>query len=160
MKSLAVRKSFFALYLLAIGLLVGVELAIGLLAAPVIFFPVGFLGENMLSHFQSGVLMTQIFLRFNVLLMLCTLFMLCYEIYLFSKSRDFISIVLMFIVLVGSLAFVLYFTTYIVEAQQAGAYATSTQEFKDIHKQSETVLKIVLLGQIGLFFRRIWTETR
>jgi len=160
-KRTALQKSFFITYLLLIGLCVGAELSVGALVAPVIFFPSGFLGEGVLSHFQSGVLMTQVFLRFNVLLMVCTSLIVIYEIYMSaSKNRDFISAFLLFVVLSGALAFVLYFTPYIVEAQKAGAAATGTADFKKIHELSELVIKVVLVGQIALFFRRVWVELR
>jgi hypothetical protein len=157
----ALQKSFFTTYLLLIGICIGAEITVGALTASVIFFPNAYLGDGVLSHFQSGILMTQIFLRFNILLMICTFFMVAYEIYsYFAKNQDFISVVLLFIVLAGALTFALYFTPYIVEAQKLGAEATSTKEFKDIHGFSELTIKVVLIGQIALFFRRVWREFR
>ncbi|MFV0480803.1 MAG: DUF4149 domain-containing protein [Campylobacteraceae bacterium] len=159
MKKTALQKNIFAAYLLFIGILVGVELSVGALVAPVIFYPTSFLGEGVLTHFQSGILMTQIFLRFNLLLMVITLFLLSFEVYIyFSKRFDFIGAVFLFIALVGSLLFVLYFTPYIVDAQKLGAAATASEEFRNIHKASELVIKVVLFAQIALFFRRIWVE--
>ncbi|MDR2081468.1 MAG: DUF4149 domain-containing protein [Campylobacteraceae bacterium] len=151
------QKSFFITYLLLLGLCIGSEIAVGMLAAPVIFFPSAYLGEGVLSHFQSGVLMTQIFLKFNVLLMFCMLLITAYEIYLYKiKNYDFASAVILFIALLASLAFVLYFTPYIVEAQKSGAEITASTEFRSMHGWSEIVMKIILLSQVGLFFRRIW----
>ncbi|MDR1975681.1 MAG: DUF4149 domain-containing protein [Campylobacteraceae bacterium] len=151
------QKSMFITYLLLLGLCIGAEIAVGVLAAPVIFFPDRFLGEGVLDHFQSGVLMTQIFLKFNVLLMLSTLLIAAYEIYLYRTKRyDLASALLFSVALLGSLAFVLYFTPYIVEAQKAGAEATATTEFRSIHNWSEIVMKAILLAQVGLFFRRVW----
>ncbi|MDR1460161.1 MAG: DUF4149 domain-containing protein [Campylobacteraceae bacterium] len=157
MKKTAFQKSLFTTYLLLIGICIGAEITVGALVASVVFFPSAYLGDGVLSHFQSGILMTQIFLRFNILLILCTFFMAAYEIYsYFVKNQDFISAVILFIVLVGVLAFVLYFTPYIVESQKLGVEATSSQEFKDTHSFSELVIKAVLIGQIMLFFRRVW----
>ncbi|MDR0761489.1 MAG: DUF4149 domain-containing protein [Campylobacteraceae bacterium] len=151
------QKSFFIVYLLLLGLCIGAEVAVGVLTAPIIFYPDNFLGVGILDRFQSGILMTQIFLKFNVLLMLCMFFAAIYEIYLYKiKKYDFISVVILFIALFGSMAFVLYFTPYIVEAQIAGAEATATEAFKNIHGWSEIVMKVILLSQITLFFRRVW----
>jgi hypothetical protein len=159
MKKTALQKSIFTTYLLLIGICIGAEITVGALVASVIFFPGAYLGDGVLSHFQSGILMTQIFLRFNILLMVCTFFIAAYEIYsYFIKNHDFVSAVILFVVLVGALAFALYFTPYIVEAQKLGAEATSTKEFKNIHNLSELVIKVVLIGQISLFFRRVWIE--
>ncbi|MDR1007789.1 MAG: DUF4149 domain-containing protein [Campylobacteraceae bacterium] len=151
------QKSFFIVYLLLLGICIGAEIAIGMLTAPVIFYPDNFLGIGVLNHFQSGILMTQIFLKFNVLLMFCMFLAAIYEIYLYRiKKYDFISAVVLFIALFGSMAFVLYFTPYIVEAQIAGLEVTATVEFKNMHNWSEIVMKVVLLSQITLFFRRVW----
>ncbi|MDR0666945.1 MAG: DUF4149 domain-containing protein [Campylobacteraceae bacterium] len=151
------QKSFFITYLLLLGLCIGAEIAVGMLAAPVIFYPDSFLGAGVLSHFQSGILMTQVFLKFNVLLMLCMFLAAIYEIYLYKINKyDFVSAVILFIALLGSMAFVLYFTPYIVEAQTAGAQATATTEFRSMHGWSEIVMKAVLLSQVTLFFRRVW----
>ncbi|MDR1285358.1 MAG: DUF4149 domain-containing protein [Campylobacteraceae bacterium] len=159
MKKTAFQKSLFTTYLLLIGVCIGAEITVGALVASVIFFPSAYLGDGILSHFQSGILMTQVFLRFNILLIICTFLITAYEIYLyFTKNQDFISAVILFIVLMGTLAFVLYFTPYIVEAQKLGIEATSTKEFKDIHNFSELAIKAVLIGQIALFFRRVWVE--
>jgi hypothetical protein len=151
------QKSFFIGYLLLLGLCIGAEIAVGALSAPVIFYPDNLLGAGVLNHFQSGILMTQIFLKFNVLLMLCTLLVIGYEVYLYRiKKYDFISAVILFILLLGVLAFVLYFTPYIVEAQKLGAESTATTEFRSMHGWSEIVMKVILLSQVSLFFRRIW----
>ncbi|MDR2100784.1 MAG: DUF4149 domain-containing protein [Campylobacteraceae bacterium] len=152
------QKSFFTVYMLVLGICIGSEIAVGMLAAPVIFFPSAYLGDGVLSHFQSGILMTQIFVKFNVMLMFCTLLIVAYEIYLYKiKSYDFVSSVIFFIILLASLAFVLYFTPYIVEAQKSGAEVTASAEFRSVHGWSEIVMKVILLSQVSLFFRRIWT---
>lgn len=151
------QKFFFISYLLLLGICIGVELAVGVLTAPVIFFPIKFLGEGVLSHYQSGILMTQIFLRFNVLLMMVVLFLVIYEIYVyFIKKSDIVSFVMMFFIVVCSLLFVLYFTPFILEAQSQGSIATQTDKFKNMHKGSEFAIKIVMVSQITLFFRRLW----
>lgn len=151
------QKSLFTTYLLLLGICIGSEIAVGMLVAPVIFFPTSFLGEGVLNHYQSGILMTQVFLKFNVLLMLCMLLITAYEVYMYRiKKHDFVSAVILFIALLGSLAFVLYFTPYIVEAQKMGAEVTATTEFRSVHGWSEIVMKAILISQVSLFFRRIW----
>jgi uncharacterized protein (DUF486 family) len=127
--------------------------------APVIFYPSAFLGDGVLSHFQSGVLMTQVFLRFNILLMICTFVMLSSEVYAYLRGgRDMASAVLLFVIICGALAFVLYFTPYIVDAQKIGAEATTTAQFRKIHDYSELVIKVVLAAQVALFVRRLWVR--
>lgn len=157
MQNTTLVKSIFITYVLLIGICIGIELSVGALVAPVIFYTSSFLGDGVLSHFQSGILMTQIFLRFNLILMVLTMGFVIYEIYLyFIKRNDLVCNIMLFIIVTGALMFVLHFTPFIVEAQSIGAEATITDKFLSMHKQSEWVIKVVIIGQIGLFFRRIW----
>ena len=59
---------FRSFYLFLLGICIGSELAIGIFMAPVIFYPSQYIGEGVLSHYQSGQLMTQVFLKYNILL--------------------------------------------------------------------------------------------
>jgi succinate dehydrogenase/fumarate reductase cytochrome b subunit len=56
----------------------------------------------------------------------------------------------------GMILFVFYYTPYIVEAQAQGAGATTTDMFASMHKQSEWIMKVILIAQSILFGRRIW----
>lgn len=155
------ENSVFAIYLLLLGICIGVEISVGILVAPVIFFPTNFLGEGVLTHFQSGILMTQIFLKFNMLFMFITIFILFYEIYTILKKRwDLTSLILAFIIICCAFLFVFYFTPFIVEAQALGPSATSSEKFLDMHKGSELVIKVALLAQVLLFFRKIFIKVK
>ncbi len=48
-------KSLMVVYLAMLGIAIGVEIAAGAFIAPVIFFPQKYLGDGVLTHFQSGV---------------------------------------------------------------------------------------------------------
>ena len=149
----------YTIYLLLLGVCIGVEVCIGAFVAPVIFHPSSFLGDGVLTHFQSGVLMTQIFLKFNILLLFVAIFIFFYELYRFFKKRmDFVSYVLMLIILCCTILFVFYYTPFIVEAQSIGT--TTSEKFSDMHKGSEWVLKIAILAQVGLFFRTVLTQIK
>lgn len=157
----AFSKNIYITYLLLLGVCIGVELSVGVLVAPVIFYPTQFLGDGILTHFQSGILMTQIFLRFNIIFIFITIFLLIYEAYAyFVKRGDILSSVLVFLILCCAILFVLYYTPFIVEAQAIGAEATASEKFTNMHKGSEIVLKIAVIGQIALFFRRVWIELK
>ncbi|MCD8478315.1 MAG: DUF4149 domain-containing protein [Sulfurospirillum sp.] len=73
-------KSFTLLYLGFLGIAIGVEIAAGALVAPIIFFPQKYLGEGVLTHFQSGILMTQVFLKMNILIGFVALYSIIYEV--------------------------------------------------------------------------------
>ena len=66
------------IYVVMLGIAIGVEIAAGAFIAPVIFFPQKYLGEGVLTHFQSGILMTQVFLKTNMLLMIVAVYSLLF----------------------------------------------------------------------------------
>lgn len=151
-------RSMVIVYVTLLGIALGVEVAAGAFIAPVIFFPQKYLGEGVLSHFQSGILMTQVFLKTNMLLSIVALYSLIFEITSWVKKNknDIFSTICALLGVGLSAVFVFYHTPFIVEAQQQGALATTTEAFNAIHKQSEVVMKSLMLVQMSLLFRRVW----
>ncbi|MCI7363915.1 MAG: DUF4149 domain-containing protein [Campylobacter lanienae] len=154
---------FRSFYLFLLGICIGSELAIGIFMAPVIFYPSQYIGEGVLSHYQSGQLMTQVFLKYNILLIFISSLILLFEIVNLKGSESFnYKISAFFLSLIISLlamSFVFYFTPYILQAQKIGAEATATAEFISMHKASEFVMKAMLLAQVALFFIRARKES-
>lgn len=145
------------IYIWALGAVVGIELAVGILVAPVIFFPAAILGEGVLSHYQSGLLMTNIFLRYNIILLVVSIASVLYELYMYrKKSGDVWAWGMSIVTLAGMGLFVFYYTPYILEAQAMGVEATRSAEFASMHKGSEWVMKIILMAQSILLGRRVW----
>ncbi|RAZ57210.1 DUF4149 domain-containing protein [Campylobacter hyointestinalis] len=147
-------------YLFLLALIIGVEISIGAFLAPVLFFPAKYIGEGVLSLFQSGQLMTQVFLKYNTLLIAVCLVSIIYELINLIKNKEdsfnfkFSAFMLSFIVLGLASSFAFYFTPYIVNAQSLGELATTTNDFARIHKASEIVMKIMIIAQTILFFVR------
>lgn len=146
-----------AINLFLLAAMIGIELILGIVVAPVIFYPANFIGEGVLSHFQSGLMMTQIFIKMGYLLIFVSIFNLLFEIYSFIKKDmkfqiKFSKLILSILILILSLVFVLYFTNTIVELQNLSEQATKSQEFLSIHNASEVVIKIILLMQVFLYF--------
>lgn len=155
-------RSFMVIYLAMLGIAMGVEIAAGAFIAPVIFFPQKYLGEGVLSHFQSGILMTQVFLKMNLVIGFAALYSIIYEVEVFMmrKNYDFLSFFLSLIIVVGTGLFLFYYTPFIVHAQQLGAMETTTEAFATMHKQSEWVMKALMVVQFGLFIRRSWLSQK
>ena len=151
-------KSLMVVYLAMLGIAIGVEIAAGAFIAPVIFFPQKYLGDGVLSHFQSGILMTQVFLKTNMLLSIVALYSLIFEITSWVKKNknDIFSTICALLGVGLSAVFVFYHTPFIVEAQAQGALATATEAFNTMHKQSEVVMKSLMVIQLSLLFRRVW----
>jgi hypothetical protein len=155
-------RSFMVIYLAMLGIAMGVEIAAGAFIAPVIFFPQKYLGEGVLSHFQSGILMTQVFLKMNLVIGFAALYSIIYEVEVFMmrKNYDFLSFFLSLIIVVGTGLFLYYYTPFIIHAQQLGAMETTTEAFASMHKQSEWVMKALMVAQFGLFIRRSWLSQK
>ncbi len=136
--------------------MIGTELTLGILVAPVIFSPQNIIGEGVLTHFMSGQMMTKIFLKFNYVLLFVSAFVAVSELFDLRKklafSLKFSTFMLSFLNLALALSFVFIFTPFIVQAQSLGADATQTAEFAKMHSASEYVMKVMLVLQLILFF--------
>ncbi len=151
------QKSISGIYFVFLGAMIGAEFAAGAMLAPVIFYPEAFIGEGVLTHFQSGMLMTQVFLKLNIMLIIWTMLAWCYELYsLKFGTKDVASFLILIIISAGVYLFIFYFTPFIVEAQKQGEQAIGTEQFASIHKASEIDLKALMMLQLMLFFRRFW----
>ena len=145
----------FKINLLFLALIMGIELSLGVMVAPVIFNASNYLGSDVLSLFQSGILMSQIFVQFGYVLLFVSGFNFLYELYCVFKVEQnfkikFSKFLLSCIVLVLSLLFVFYFMNYILQNQTIEG--VNTKEFYSMHSASETTMKIILLCQVFLFF--------
>lgn len=128
--------------------IIGIELILGIVVAPAIFYPKGL--EGVLNHFQSGMIMANIFSQFGYTLLAVSGFCLLYEFFDYKKQyfRIFINSVIMLL----SAVFVFYFCAYILQVQALGESATNTLHFQKIHSWSEYTLKAILVLQCVLFF--------
>jgi len=155
-------KSFMVIYLVMLGIAMGVEIAAGAFIAPVIFFPQKYLGEGILSHFQSGILMTQVFLKMNLVIGFVALYSIIYEVqvWMMRKNYDFLSFFLSLMIVVATGLFLFYYTPFIVHAQQLGSDQTTTEVFASMHKQSEWIMKALMVAQFVLFVRRGWLSQK
>lgn len=154
---------FRSFYLFLLSICIGAELAIGIFMAPVIFYPAQYIGDGVLSHYQSGQLMTQVFLKYNIMLIFISSLIFIFEIVNLKTNESFnykiSSFFLSLIIALLAMAFVFYFTPYILDAQKLGAEATATAEFASMHKASEFVMKAMMLAQVVLFFIRVRKES-
>lgn len=146
-----------AIHLFLLAAMIGVELILGVVVAPVIFYPQSLIGENVLSHFQSGLMMSDIFVKMGYVLLAVAFFNALYELINFLKKEEkfqlrFSKFALSIIILTLALFFVFYFTAYILEAQKMGESAIKTAEFQSMHEASEVVIKIIVCMQIFLYF--------
>lgn len=151
-------KKIMPVYLFIIACIVGMELSFGIMVAPTIFNAPNILGDGVLTHFQSGQLMSSIFLMYNKFLIAISVIILIFEMVNFNNNKNenfkyrLSYLMLALIHMCVALIFVLFFTDFIMQAQAIGVQATATNEFKQIHSASEWSMKILLIVQAILFF--------
>lgn len=139
------KKIFFFL----ISALIGIELFVGIVVAPTIFFPQNYGIQSPLTLFQSGLLMTRIFVVLGYILFGVTCMSFLYA--LIAKNKAFFWTMLIILALASLFAF--YFTPFILEAQALGQSATQSQNFAKMHSYSEWCLKAIVVFQLlGLIF--------
>lgn len=150
-----------SLYLLALGITIGGIIACGALSAPVIFNVSSYLATleiTDMTRYASGILMTEIFVRFNYLLNAMAIFILVYELLVFNisskKSLFLLGIGIFSVVLI--FLFTMYYTPAIIAAQADGAAATATEEFYSLHTQSEMIFQILLISLSASFLWRAY----
>lgn len=146
----------YKIYGFLLAALVGCELVLGIVVAPILFKG-GFLSEILpdFTQFEAGILMGQIFHKFNYALMCVSVISIVFETFgLFIKTNSFYlrfsRFCLSLIVVLCTSLFVFYFTDYILQAQSLKD--TQTMEFKSIHDASEYVFKIICIAQMILYF--------
>ena len=152
---------FLGIYLFLLSVLIGFELFAGIAVAPAIFHPENSVGTGVLSQFQSGQIMSGIFIKMNKFLLIVSILSFLFEMINFANNKaqkfniKFSTIAMINLLL--ALAFILYFTDYILNAQSIGVSAIQTDEFRQIHSASELCIKILLVLQVILFFIKFQT---
>ena len=151
-----IRKWFTVGYILTLGISIGMILLSGVVVAPVIFNANEYLASDILTHYHSGILMTEIFVRLNYFLSFTALYVFLMEGYDYKiGKRDLASLAFTFLIISSTLLFVSYYTPFIVDAQSSGVEATKTVEFESIHKGSELDFMILFLSLSGLLLTKL-----
>lgn len=146
------------IYQFLLASLIGVELTLGILVAPIVFYPQKVGVVEVLSQFQSGLIMGEFFAKMGYALLAVSIFSLIYE--FFSLKGSFFRLILSLAIFILSCIFVFYFTDFILHAQALGEKAVQTPEFHSVHKWSEITLKLIVALQILLFFLPFYNRRR
>jgi len=143
-------------YLILLGATLGAGLYAGIVVAPVTFHSEQWLGSELLSHYQEGLMMTQNFVRLSYLVNFTLLAVFLYEGYKYKKfERDTITQVASFFVLATGLLFSFYYLPDILTMQLAGEEMTKSAAFASTHKGSEINFKIFSLALLVLMVRNM-----
>ena len=143
-------------YLVLLGATLGAGLILGIVVAPVTFHTELYLGSEMLSHYQEGLIMTQNFLKLSYLVTFTVIAVVLYEGYKYKKfERDTTTQIATFFVITTGLMFGHYYLPDILLMQQAGEVMTESSDFINLHKGSEVNFKIFSLALLVLMVRNM-----
>jgi uncharacterized membrane protein len=124
--------------------------------APVIFHPNALLVDMSMDHYNSGILMGEIFRRFTYWAYALVVSVVLYEVMMYKMGqRDAIVFASASTVVFSSLMFSSVYTPKILAIQALGAEATQSDTFQNIHIASELDFKVLMVALLVLFVRRL-----
>jgi len=131
-------------------------MVLGAMVAPVVFNPNKILVDVALDHFNSGIIMGEIFHRFSYWIYFVATVVIIYEAAMYKLGqRDAIAFGSAITVIFSSLMFSAVYSPKILSMQAIGVEATQSDTFKNVHLASELDFKILAVGLIVLFIRRL-----
>ncbi|WP_295419613.1 DUF4149 domain-containing protein [Sulfurovum sp.] len=143
-------------YLILLGATLGAGLFAGIVVAPVTFHTENWLGSEVLSHYQEGLIMTQNFVRLSYLVTATVIAVALYEGYKYKKfERDTITQIATFFVIAAGLMFGYYYLPDILTMQLAGEEMTKSAAFISTHKGSEINFKIFSFALLVLMVQNM-----
>lgn len=144
------------LYLLAVAATLGAVLVLGIFVAPVIFHSGAVLPNNLLSRYEEGMLMGEIFRRFGYWAYAMTVVVLAFEINEYRhQRRDKWAIMSALLAIATLLMFAAVYVPMILKMQAQGPDATASEAFASLHAASEFDFKLLAVSLVILFVRRM-----
>ena len=143
-------------YIVILGAVLGAGLFAGIVVAPVTFHTEIWLGSEVLTHYQEGVIMTENFVRLSYLVNFTLIVVALYEGYKYKKfERDTTTQIATFFVIATGLLFSQYYMPDILTMQMAGEAMTQSDAFINTHKGSEINFKIFSVALLVLLVRNM-----
>jgi hypothetical protein len=143
-------------YLILLGITLGAGLFAGIVVAPVTFHTEQWLGSELLSHYQEGLIMTENFVKLSYLVNVAVIAVILYEGYKYKMfERDTTTQVATFFVIATGLLFAHYYMPDILTMQMAGEAMTQSEAFVNTHKGSEIDFKLFSLSLLVLMVRNM-----
>ncbi|WP_457593633.1 DUF4149 domain-containing protein [Hydrogenimonas sp.] len=156
---LSMPKYLWIPYLMLLGITLGIGLSAGVFAAPVIFHADDLLGGGVLTHYQEGLIMTQIFMKSNIVVNITCAAILVAEGYHFLRFyRDPITFYSAFVTVWTGFMFTLYYTPQILEFQAQGESILENELFQKAHIASEWDFKIFVVALAILLGRYLYRK--
>jgi len=156
--AVAVRKRIYIdfTYLIVLAASFGAVIILGTVVAPVIFNSDKILVDMTMDHYNSGIIMGEVFHRFSSWLYVVASVVAVYELAMYKAGqRDSVLFASAITVVFSSLMFSAVYSPKILSMQTIGIEATQSDTFKNIHLASELDFKILAVGLVVLFVRRL-----
>ena len=143
-------------YLIILAATFGAVMVLGILVAPVVFNTENIVVEVIIDRYNAGMIMSEVFNRFCNWLYIVAFVVLTYEAikYKFGEYDKFLKVGT-FLVVFSSLMFSGVYAPKILAMQDIGREATQSDTFAAIHLASEIDFKILAVGLLVLFIRRL-----
>ncbi len=145
-----------ALYILILGIALGAGIFAGAMTAPVVFHANDYIPGGTLNHYQMGSLMSELFARLNILLILSLVAILIEEVRkVVMKERSGFESLSAIVMLISGTLFAFYYVPAILGLQAQGPEATVTEEFANLHDASELWFKVYALFATVVIVKRL-----
>ena len=155
-KNLDYKKIVTVSYIALLFITLGAVLSSGIFVASTIFNSEDVFKTQLLTRFEEGILMTEVFIKLNGLIHLTVLAILLVEVYRYkSFDRDYVLLTAAIVAVFCGLLFTQYYTPEILAMQAQGAQATQTAAFDATHKGSEIAFKLFALALMVLGIKNI-----
>ena len=144
-------------YLLLVGMTAGAVFILGAFVAAVVFHSEMYLTLPLLSRYEEGKIMGEIFRRFTYWAYFMTAVIAIYEVSRYKVMQiDKIAILSALSSMGTLLLFSAVYTPKILEYQTQGEAVMLQNSFEALHKASEIDFKILLVSLLILFMRRAY----
>ena len=145
-------------YFIVLAASFGAVIVLGAIVAPVIFHSDKILVGMLLNHYNTGIIMGEIFHRFSYWIYFLAAYVVLYEAIMYKMGqRDAIIFGASATVVFSSLMFSAVYSPKILAMQALGREATQSDTFSNIHIASEIDFKILAVALLVLFIRRLMT---
>ena len=156
-----IPKYLTLIYIMILGITLGAGLYAGAVVAPVTFHSELYLGSELLSRFQEGLIMTENFVRLGYLVTFTVLVVILYEGYKYKMfDREAMSTIPAFLVISSGLLYVYYYIPQILEFQKEGEAMTESKLFENTHFASELDFKLFAFALLALLVRTLYRNLR
>ena len=154
MQELKTNRYFTIGYLLILGIVLGATVYAGAVVAPVTFHSEKWLGGELLSRFQEGLIMTQNFVRLGYIILIGVFAVVLYEGYQYKRfNRDLIKSLSTLGFIMSAMLFKYFYMSSIIDMQAQGEKVVNSHIFENMHKGSEIALMLFMVFAVILFVR-------